>query len=74
MKSLNTTFDNNSITCRTRSYIGVIGAAICLILFLCTAMIYACIKFLQEWATPLTLARARGYTAMAEMILRAGGR
>lgn len=24
-------------------------------LFLCTAMIYACIKFLQEWATPLTV-------------------
>lgn len=35
--------------------IGVIGAAVCLMLFLCTAMIYACIKFLQEWATPLTL-------------------
>ena len=35
--------------------IGVIGAAVCLLLFLCTAMIYACIKFLQEWATPLTL-------------------
>lgn len=35
--------------------IGVIGAAVCLVLFLCTAMIYACIKFLQEWATPLTL-------------------
>jgi len=35
--------------------IGVAGAAVCLALFLCTAMIYACIKFLQEWATPLTL-------------------
>lgn len=35
--------------------IGVAGAALCLLLFLCTAMIYACIKFLQEWATPLTL-------------------
>lgn len=35
--------------------IGVVGAAVCLLLFLCTAMIYACIKFLQEWATPLTL-------------------
>lgn len=35
--------------------IGVAGAALCLALFLCTAMIYACIKFLQEWATPLTL-------------------
>lgn len=35
--------------------IGVAGAAVCMLLFLCTAMIYACIKFLQEWATPLTL-------------------
>ena len=25
------------------------------ILFICTGMIYACIKFLQEWATPLTV-------------------
>ncbi len=33
---------------------GVVGAALCVALFLCTAMIYACIKFLQEWATPLT--------------------
>jgi DMSO reductase anchor subunit len=35
--------------------IGAGGAALCLALFLCSAMIYACIKFLQEWATPLTL-------------------
>ncbi|MGA0024094.1 MAG: dimethyl sulfoxide reductase anchor subunit family protein [Burkholderiales bacterium] len=34
---------------------GAVGAALCLALFLCTAMIYACIRFLQEWATPLTL-------------------
>jgi DMSO reductase anchor subunit len=25
------------------------------VLFVCTAMIYACLRFLQEWATPLTL-------------------
>jgi len=35
--------------------LGTVAAALCLALFLCTAMIYACIKFLQEWATPLTL-------------------
>ncbi|MDB5762317.1 MAG: hypothetical protein JWQ21_1312 [Herminiimonas sp.] len=36
----------------------VIGAAavvLCIALFVCTGMIYACIKFLQEWASPLTL-------------------
>lgn len=35
--------------------LGVAGAVMCLLLFLCTAMIYACIRFLREWATPLTL-------------------
>jgi len=28
---------------------------LCVALFICTAMIYACLKFLQEWHTPLTL-------------------
>lgn len=36
----------------------VIGAAavvLCAALFICTAMIYASVRFLQEWASPLTL-------------------
>ena len=36
-------------------YIGVLGLIACLALFTCTAMIYACLKFLQEWHSPLTL-------------------
>lgn len=36
-------------------WIGGLAVALCLALFVCTGMIYACIKFLQEWATPLTL-------------------
>lgn len=36
-------------------WVGVLGVALCLALFVCTAMIYACVRFLQEWATPLTL-------------------
>ena len=36
--------------------IGAFALAACLALYLCTGMIYACIKFLQEWASPLTLA------------------
>lgn len=28
---------------------------LCFALFVCTGMIYACIKFLQEWATSLTI-------------------
>ena len=35
--------------------IGLVGAAASIALFVCTAMIYACLRFLQEWASPLTL-------------------
>jgi DMSO reductase anchor subunit len=35
--------------------VGAIGTLLCFALFLCTGMIYACIKMLQEWATPLTV-------------------
>jgi len=35
--------------------IGAVGAVLCALLFLCTGMIYACLKFLQEWHTPLTV-------------------
>jgi DMSO reductase anchor subunit len=33
--------------------VGGVGVAACLALFLCTGMIYACLRFLQEWHTPL---------------------
>jgi DMSO reductase anchor subunit len=36
--------------------IGAVGTLLCLALFVCTGMIYACLKFLQEWHTPLTVA------------------
>jgi DMSO reductase anchor subunit len=35
--------------------IGLGGIAIAFTLFICTGMIYACIKFLQEWSHPLTV-------------------
>lgn len=35
--------------------LGAIGAVLAVALFICTGMIYACIRFLQEWASPLTL-------------------
>ena len=53
--------------------LGGAGVVLCLGLFLCTAMIYACIKFLQEWATPLTfvnftlLGSASGVTLAAAL-------
>ncbi len=34
---------------------GYLGAAAALGLFVCTGMIYACMKFIQEWASPLTV-------------------
>ena len=48
--------------------VGAVGTLLCFALFVCTGMIYACIKFLQEWATPLTvvnytlLGSASGFT------------
>jgi DMSO reductase anchor subunit len=51
--------------------IGAVTTLVALILFVCTGMIYACIKFLQEWATPLTvinytlLGTASGFTLAA---------
>jgi len=40
----------------TQSFaLGALGAAACLALFVCTGMIYACLPFLQEWRTPLTV-------------------
>lgn len=48
--------------------IGAMNTSIAFLLFICTGMIYACIKFLQEWASPLTvinytlLGSASGFT------------
>jgi DMSO reductase anchor subunit len=36
-------------------WIGFAGLVACLALFVCTGMVYACIRFLQEWASALTL-------------------
>lgn len=35
--------------------LGGLATLLCLALFVCTGMIYACVKFMQEWASPLTL-------------------
>lgn len=39
----------------TTLLLGLLTAVVCMALFLCTGMIYVSIRFLQEWATPLTL-------------------
>jgi DMSO reductase anchor subunit len=51
--------------------LGTAGTLLALALFLCTAMIYACLPFLREWASPLTvlnytlLGGASGFTLAA---------
>ena len=53
--------------------VGALAALACVALFVCTGMIYACLKFLQEWHSPLTVANfvllgsASGVTAAAAL-------
>ncbi len=61
--------------------IGALGIVLCGALFLCTGMIYACLRFLQEWHSPLTIVNyvlfgcasglmlATGYAALVEAAL-----
>ena len=50
---------------------GGIGTVLAFVLFVCTAMIYGCLRFLREWHTPLTvinfvlLGGASGFTLAA---------
>jgi DMSO reductase anchor subunit len=52
---------------------GIAAGIVCVALFVCTGMIYACLKFLQEWHSPLTLVNfaalgsASGLTAAAAL-------
>ena len=54
-------------------FLGAMATAACIALFICTGMIYACLRFLQEWASPLTLANftllgaASGFTLSAAL-------
>lgn len=48
-------YTNGNVTLTASMFIGIVGVLATFALFLCTAMIYACIKFLQEWSTPLTV-------------------
>ncbi|MEW6165206.1 MAG: DmsC/YnfH family molybdoenzyme membrane anchor subunit [Pseudomonadota bacterium] len=51
--------------------LGTLGTLLAFALFVCTAMIYACLRFLREWHTPLTvinyilLGGASGFTLAA---------
>jgi DMSO reductase anchor subunit len=53
--------------------LGTIGTVLAFALFICTGMIYACLRFLREWHTPLTvinytlLGGASGFTLAAAL-------
>ena len=53
--------------------VGGLAVLACIALYVCTGMIYACLEFLQEWHTPLTVANfillggASGLTAAAAL-------
>lgn len=46
---------NNGLNIDLSLLTGAVAAVLSFALYLCTGMIYACIKMLQEWATPLTV-------------------
>ena len=58
--------------------VGALGVIATFALFLCTGMIYAAVKFLQEWASPLTvinytlLGTASGFTLMTAISTKTG--
>ena len=58
--------------------VGAVNTVLAFTLFFCTGMIYACIKFLQEWATPLTvvnyilLGSASGFTLVTAFAAYSG--
>ena len=52
--------------------IGLFGTMAVFALFLCTAMIYAAVKFLQEWHTPLTVANFTLLGIASGFLLAAG--
>jgi len=45
----------NSANVSTTLLIGLLGIISSFLLFYCTGMVYACLPFLREWATPLTV-------------------
>lgn len=52
--------------------IGALGTLAAFALFICTAMIYASLKFLQEWHTPLTVANYTLFGIASGFMLAAG--
>lgn len=62
-----------TVEIRLTLIVGLVAGLLALLLYLCTGMIYAAIKFIQEWASPLTiinytlLGLASGFTLAAAL-------
>lgn len=62
-----------SVEIKLTLIVGLLAGLLALLLYLCTGMIYAAIKFIQEWASPLTiinytlLGLASGFTLAAAL-------
>lgn len=62
-----------AVEIRLTLVVGLLAGLLSLLLYLCTGMVYAAIKFIQEWASPLTiinytlLGLASGFTLAATL-------
>ena len=56
-------------------WLGALGVVLCFALWVCTGMIYACIRFLREWAHPLTIVNfvLLGWMSGATVFAAVGG-
>jgi DMSO reductase anchor subunit len=52
--------------------IGALGLLLCAALFVCTGMIYACLRFLQEWHSPLTIVNYALFGCASGLMLATG--
>ncbi len=52
--------------------VGAVAVVATFLLFLCTGMIYACVRFLQEWATWLTVVNYLLFGAASGFVLASG--
>lgn len=65
-------YTHGNITLSVSLFVGFFAVIATFALFICTAMIYACIKFLQEWSTPLTVVNYFLFGTASGFILATG--
>ncbi|SEA92328.1 DMSO reductase anchor subunit [Thiothrix caldifontis] len=48
-------FTTGTVEVKLTLLVGLVAGVLAFLLYVCTGMIYAAVKFIQEWATPLTI-------------------